>query len=147
MNNGIGLELLQERREKDIVATRVTDEQERLLCLPRVAGARCVVLEHTVYAMLRAICDTYDGGFWDYYKLSNGGFYMAPASESLFHLVCENYFERDVSADAAGVIATSYAYSHLSFSIGGERFGLASRQLSSYIAQREDAVLIFAALD
>ena len=56
------------------------------------------------------------GGYWEFYSLSNCGFYMAPKSDSIFHVSCENGFEGNLSADALGITACLYAYSHLSFS-------------------------------
>ena len=64
------------------------------------------------------MADTYDGGYWDFYTLSNGGFYMAPAEDRIYHVSCDNMFEGDLSADALGITACLYAYSHLSFSDG-----------------------------
>lgn len=130
-----------------IVATLVADEGQRLNCLPNIAGNRCVVLEHTIYDMLRGMTDDYDGGYWDYYSLSNGGFYMAPKTEKRFHLRCENMFEHEVNAETAGIIACAMAYSHLSFLPNGERFATSYHLLSDYIFQHPDAGLIRAALD
>ena len=39
-------------------------------------------LEPFVYAITGSIADDYDGGYWEFYELSNGGFYMAPHSDS-----------------------------------------------------------------
>jgi hypothetical protein len=63
----------------------------------------------------------YSGGYWDFYQLSNGGFYMAPSEDRVFHVTCDNMFEGDLSADALGITASLYAFSHLSFTNG--RFG------------------------
>jgi len=60
----------------------------------------------------------YKGDYWDFYTLSNGGFYMAPSGDDVFHVTCDNMFEGDLSADALGITACLYAYSHLSFSDG-----------------------------
>lgn len=57
----------------------------------------------------------YRGGYWQFYALSNGGFYLAPDSDRLFPVVCENGYEGNLSADALGITACLYAYSHLSF--------------------------------
>jgi hypothetical protein len=130
-----------------IVATLVDSDNERLRCLPAIAGIRCTLLENTIYDALGLICDSYNGGYWNYYKLSNGGFYMAPQSDVIFRLSCENYFEGEVSANTAGIIATASAYSTLSFLNGGECFAKAYHQLSDFIFQQRDAGLIRAALD
>ena len=65
-------------RELNIAAIKVTNATERLQCLPDVAGPEHVVLEHTVYDMLSMMSEDYGGGFWEYFRLSNGGFYLAP---------------------------------------------------------------------
>lgn len=134
-------------RDSVIAATEVTNGTQRLLCLPNIAGNRCVVLEHTIYDMTRRITDNYDGGLWNFYNLSNGGFYMAPKTDKSFDLSCENTFEHEVSADTAGIIACAMAYSHLSFLDNGECFAEAYQRLSDYIFQHRDAGIIRAALD
>ncbi|EHH4305660.1 hypothetical protein J7W32_003844 [Escherichia coli] len=49
----------------------------------------------------------YQGGFWHFIRLPDGGGYMMPDGDR-FHLVNgENWFDRTVSADAAGIILTS----------------------------------------
>ena len=130
-----------------ITATEVTHGSRRLLCLPGIAGNRCVTLEHTIYDMMRRMTDDYDGGLWIYYKLSNAGFYMAPDSVKSFQLSCENMFTHEVSADTAGIIACAMAYSHLSFLPSGDCFATAYHRLSDYIFQHRDAGIIRAALD
>ena len=73
-------------------------------------------LEPFVYSVTDSIANEYNGGYWEFYSLSNGGFYMAPVSDSIFHVSCDNGFEGNLSADALGITACLYAYSHLSFS-------------------------------
>ena len=51
------------------------------------------------------------------YELSNGGFYMAPQTDSPFHVSCMNGYVGTLSADAFGITVCLYAgYNHLSFS-------------------------------
>jgi hypothetical protein len=52
----------------------------------------------------------YSGGLWEFYTLSNGGFYMAPSTDVIFHVSCDNMFEGDLSGDALGITACLYAY-------------------------------------
>jgi len=73
-------------------------------------------VEPLVYAVADSLSSDYRGGYWDFYRLSNGGFYMAPAEDTLFHVHCENGFEGKLSADAFGITACLYTYSRLSFS-------------------------------
>ena len=73
-------------------------------------------LEPLVYATADRLSGDYTGGFWNFFTLSNGAFYMAPTGETTFHVTCENGFDGELSADAFGITACLYAYSHLSFS-------------------------------
>ncbi len=75
-------------------------------------------LEPTVYGFAGNIASEYNGGHWEFYRLDNGGFYMAPSSDTPFKVRCENGFEGTLSADALGITACLYTYSHLSFGEG-----------------------------
>ena len=75
-------------------------------------------LEPVIYGITERMSKDYSGGYWDMYTLSNGGFYMAPSGDDVFHVKCDNMFEGDLSADALGITACLYAYSNLSFSDG-----------------------------
>ena len=77
-------------------------------------------LEPTIYATTDALSADYTGGFWDFFALSNGGFYMAPHADQSFAVVSMNGYEGRMSADALGNTACLYAYSNLSF--GGDAF-------------------------
>jgi hypothetical protein len=72
-------------------------------------------LEPFIYTVTERLSRDYHGGYWEFYQLSNGGFYMAPSDDRLFHVICENQFEGDLTADALGITACLYAYSNLSF--------------------------------
>lgn len=73
-------------------------------------------LEPLVYVVAAHLSHDYRGGYWQFYSLSNEGFYMAPDEDHVLHVTCENGFEGHLSADALGITACLYAYSHLSFS-------------------------------
>lgn len=134
--------------EAVIEARLVTDHSERMLCLPEVAGNECLVLEHTIYDMLRLMCPDYDGGLWEFFKLSNGGLYMAPEAMQQYQLFGPgNGFNGVVCANSAGIIATAMAYSHLSFHHPGDCFPRAYVHLTHFIHQQKDAATILAALD
>lgn len=75
-------------------------------------------LEPTIFDMAGRLAPEYRGGYWNFYALSNGGFYMAPRSNTLYAVSCDNGFEGKLSSDALGIAACLYTYSHLSF--GGD---------------------------
>lgn len=148
MNTAANPHLKQPASKTPIIATRVTTDRDRMLCLPAIAGVRCVLLETTIYDTLRRLSIDYgDGGYWHFYKLSNGGFYMAPDADKPFRIVNENYFEGEVSANTAGLIACAAAYTDLSFLSSAECFINAYYRLSDFIFQHPDAAMIRAALD
>jgi len=73
-------------------------------------------VEPLVFAFASRLSVDYRG--WEYFALSNGGFYMAPDSGSLFAVRAENGFEGQLSGCALGITACLYAYSHLAFGNG-----------------------------
>ena len=93
---------------KKIEASRVT-ERDRLSFLPKHFGKLMMKFEGTVYLWIRRLSTDYTGGSWNFYELSNGGFYMAPSCDKQFQFDSPNYAQEEVSADAAGVIVTMFA--------------------------------------
>ena len=92
-------------------------ESDRVMHTANLFGFHFPIhLEPLIYATADRLSPDYTGGYWDFYTLSNGGFYMAPAGNAVFRVICENGFEGELSADAFGITACLYAYSHLSFS-------------------------------
>ena len=107
-------------------------------------------LEPFVYAITGNIADDYNGGYWEFYELSNGGFYMSPQSDTSFQVSCENGFEGVLSADALGITAFLYAYSHLSFSGKSGFDETCARQyhwLRDYMLEHPEAAAILGAID
>jgi hypothetical protein len=95
------------------------------------------------------MAECYHGGYWIFYSLSNGGFYMAPSSDDRFHVTCDNMFEGDLSADALGITSCLYAYSHLSFS-GGSFARVCARHyhlLRSFMMDHAEVRAILGATD
>lgn len=130
------------------VTARLVEDDERLHCLPRHFGRLMMPFERAVYVFAGSMCRGYFGGYWEYYELSNGGFYMAPRSEDTFRVACANSFSGELSADAMGIVTCLYALSHLSFARGvpagiGEHFHL----LRDFASSHTEASLIFAAID
>lgn len=129
-----------------IAAARVPDH-ERMDTLPRHFGRHLVAVENAVYAWLRELSNEYSGGYWHFYELSNGGFYMAPECESLAIRVAGNGYDGVMSADAAGITACLFALSHLSFQVPNEAIGRHFHWLLEFAAAHREAAAIFAATD
>ena len=100
----------------DIVTRHQVTDDRRVNHAAEIFGIHFSLrLEPYVYAVTGKLARNYTGGYWEFYTLSNGGFYMAPRFERTFHVISENSFEGDLSADALGITACLYGYSHLSF--------------------------------
>ena len=106
-------------------------------------------LEPTIFGMADRLALGYDGAYWQFYALSNGGFYMAPGTDAIFDVSCENGFEGKLSADALGITACLYAYSHLSFA--EDKFATACAQhyylLRDFMMEHQEARVILRATD
>ena len=101
------------------VTREIVPEDRRMGIVEKLFGIHFPLqLEPVIYGITEKIAEDYDGGYWDFHTLSNGGFYMAPADDRVIHVKCDNMFEGDLSADALGIVACLYAYSNLSFSDG-----------------------------
>ena len=103
----------------NLVTRELVPEDRRLAVVEKLFGmAFPMQIEPVVYGITERMADTYSGGYWDFYTLSNGGFYLSLSDESTYHVSCDNQFEGDLSADAISVTACLYAYSNLSFGHG-----------------------------
>lgn len=104
------------------IAVVVLDEDQRVRHPAALFGWQFpMCLEPVLYTMAEQLSPDYTGGLWAMYALSNGAFYMAPHAEETMRVVSPNGFEGVMSADALGITACLFAYSHLSFG-GPETF-------------------------
>lgn len=133
--------------EHTVTATRVAEER-RLAFLPRHFGPRMLQVENYLYNRFRTLCNTYRGGYWAFYDLSNGGCYLAPHGEHFRLQQPNNYFDGSVSGDAAGIIVTLYTMSELSFQYEHEEiFATRFHQLREFATEHAEGGSIFAAID
>jgi hypothetical protein len=107
-------------------------------------------LEPVVFHIASTQALNYTGGYWEFYALSNGGFYMAPEGQTRYQMDCPNYYQGELSGDALGIVACLTAYSHLSFG-NEQRFAqLCARQfhlLRDYAGFHPEAEGIYRAID
>jgi hypothetical protein len=130
------------------IEAREVANDERLQTLPRHFGRYMLDVEYAVYAFMRKLANQYTGGSWAFFELSNGGFYMAPECETTFGISVDgNGFEGAMSADAAGIIVSLFALSHLSFQIPEESIAQHYHQLRDFALEHAEARAILAAID
>lgn len=135
-----------------VTALEVGDA-DRMRFLPVMFGNRLFLRGETlVYAWLGKLAPSYSGAFWRFYTLTNGGCYMAPDLAGAVRVeVFTNGFEGDLSADAAGIVATLFALCQLAEEAQGSALGDAIIEryhlLREYAAAHAEAGSIFAAID
>jgi hypothetical protein len=119
-----------------------------MMALPRHFGQRLLIFEGAVYDFMRRFAPSYHGGYWEFFELSNGGFYMACEGGPFGFSVDTNGYEGEMSADAAGVTVCLYALSHLSFTYADDDvFATHFHLLHDFAAEHAEASAIFAAID
>lgn len=90
----------------------------------------------------------YTGGRWHFHELAGRPLFLSPATENCFRITCEtNGYQGEVSAEAAGLIATLFAISHLSFQYDSDQLGEAYLRLYEFAGDHPEAGEIFKAID
>ncbi|WP_205790750.1 antirestriction protein [Burkholderia sp. Ac-20353] len=130
------------------IRSELVVEEQRLHFLPHYFGARYLHGEDYVFEWARRLCSTYNGGHWQFFRLSNGGFYLAPeiaAPVSVrWHL---NSYEGTMGVEAFGIVVTLFALCHMAETFGDdshiERYHLLREFAATHPERRE----IFRAID
>ncbi|MES2498892.1 MAG: antirestriction protein [Pseudomonadota bacterium] len=107
-------------------------------------------IEPAVYSIAGNIASEYIGAYWEFYSLSNGGFYMASCSDDIYKVSCDNGYKGKFSADALGITACLYAYSHLSFGSNLAFAELCTNHyhcLRAYMLEHQEVLKILGAID
>ena len=141
-----------EAQELSPITAVLVDDDHRLDFLPAHFGPRLMMRgESLAYAWMRRLAEDYNGGFWNYYTLTNGGFYMAPVLGRLHLEVAGNGYSGEMSADAAGIVATLFVLGQLAADTQGtaECDALIDRYhwLRDYAADHAEAAQIYRAID
>lgn len=130
------------------------EESDRLSFLPYLFGDDFMIAEMQVYALARKMITGYEGGFWHFIRLPDGGGYMMPDCGPVHLTNSENWFDSTVSADAAGIILTSlainrrlWAHHACGHAALTHLFRARDAQLWSHIEFHPECNAIYAALD
>ncbi len=82
--------------------------------LPKRFPHLYLVFEMSVFNCMDKFVKSYNGGYWEYIDLSNGGFYMSLKSDKpLVVEIHSNDFAETMSADAASLVANLFVYCRL----------------------------------
>ncbi len=129
-----------------MITRRLVPESQRLRFFPRIFGSKFLYGERLIYAWARGLCPDYNGGYWHFYTLDNGGFYVAPDTDQRMRVVVDgNGFDGTMSADAAGIVITLFTLGRLAehFESGTDHF----HALRDYAREHREFPSIFSAID
>lgn len=123
-------------------------DAERPGFLPTHLGRNFLRFEMLVYHFLDQYCETYTGGLWHFYSLSNGGMFMAPDSAETFRVVnAVNTCDEVLSAEAAGIGVTLYALNALCFGPQDDQLATLYHALRDFAGEHPEGRGIFAFID
>lgn len=122
----------------------------RMAFLPALfSPALMLIGERAVYQFMSWLApDDYTGGLWQFHERDGQPLFLSPATDKRFRLFCEtNGYVGEVSAEAAGIIATLFALSRLSFRHEVDQLSEAYLRLYGFAGEHAEAGEIFKAID
>ena len=131
-----------------IHVTEITDEQ-RFCFTSKLFGERAFLEgEIAVYQWMRQLYTTYNGGYWRFFSLSNGGYFMQPDVDDTLHLVWPlNWSDEVVSAQAAGIVATMFGLSQAMATFSDEVMIENYHKLREFLGQHPESRAMFRLID
>lgn len=130
-----------------ILAT-VVPENQRMAFLPKHFGKDMLHAESAVYEAMMRLCRTYEGGYWNFIELSNGGCYLRLDTPGPLGVrVDGNGFSGEMSVDAASILATLFALNALSWERNDAAFTDQYYLLFDYALQHDEKRKILRAID
>ena len=133
-----------------IISATLVPESSRMDVADKHFGIRFpLTIEPTVFQFATQLTPAYSGGYWHFYTIDNGGFFMAPRLDEVFQIIADNGYEGTMSAEALGITACMYALSNLSFGEGtfGENCAKHYHWLFDFAMLHPEAGAIRAAID
>ncbi|MBD8828985.1 antirestriction protein [Pseudomonas sp. CFBP 13602] len=101
-------------QDTPIVTCTIVADGDRLNFLPTFFGKYYMAAEGLLYTHARKFVQGYNGGFWNYFTLSNGGCFAALDTQETQHIViADNYCSEHMSAEAAGITLTLFVFGRL----------------------------------
>lgn len=128
----------------------VVPDTQRITFLPRLFGEQHFFMAETqLFATMRRLSPAdYGGGFWEFYERGGEPLYLAPKSQDRLRISWDgNGYEGEVSADAAGIIATLFTLSDLAITHQDPLLGDAFHRLYEFARGHPEAAEIGSAID
>jgi hypothetical protein len=137
--------------ENSSITATIINDVDRLPYVEKLFGLYFpLAIEPAVYTVTEKMAPDYRGGFWNFFKLSNSGFFMAEDSERLYQVTSLNQYQCELSAQGCGIVSCLTAFSHLSFSRNEQLGRLCSTHfhlLRDYMFEVPEADLILRLID
>lgn len=134
--------------ERKFVTATLVPEDERLDFMPRYFGNHCMNVEVHLYNWMDNHVQGYGGGYWEFYRLSNGGPLVCMNEERPVRLVNpENYFDSNMTLHVASVIGWWFTLNWVTWQQwSGERhvdmfYGMREWVLDSFEGPNRDLIL------
>lgn len=130
-------------------AATIVPDHRRCTFLPSLFGRRLFFKgEALLYTFMQWLSPAYRGGYWQFMEACCQPLYLVPIDQPRWRICCRtNGYEGDVSADAAGIIATLFTFSHLSFEAQDNHIAEAFQRLRNHAGDHPEAAAIFSAID
>ncbi|MEB2558809.1 antirestriction protein [Burkholderia cenocepacia] len=123
-------------------------EEQRMHFLPHYFGARYLHGEAYVFDWARRLCSTYNGGHWQFFRVSNGAFYLAPEIAAPVSVRWNlNSYEGSMGVEAFGIVVTLFALCHMAETFGDEAYVERYHLLRDFAATHPEYREIFRAID
>lgn len=131
-----------------IITQKIVPTRSRTAMLPRYFGANMMLVESLLFHYMNNLSSQYNGGYWEFIELSNGGFLMSLQCNDIHTIkVAGNYFENDMSSEAACIVACLFAYSHAANAKACEKATNQYHLLREFALDHPEARLIISAID
>lgn len=132
---------------ENIIARKCPDSQRKGF-LFKHCGNDFIRFEQTIFATMERFNPTYDGGYWNFLNLSNGGFYMSLESDESFPITqASNYFDDVLSADALSIGIGLYVLNMLAWKTESKKYIDAYYSLRDFACEHKESAKILAFID
>lgn len=106
--------MITEHTESPLVTATIVADADRLDFFPTYFGKYYMTGENLLYVHANRFVQGYQGGYWNFYTLSNGGFFAALDTDKEQHVVvADNYCSERMSAEATGVVLMLFVLGRL----------------------------------
>nr|WP_012219826.1 antirestriction protein [Vibrio sp. 23023]ABX77014.1 Hypothetical protein BMSA_0028 [Vibrio sp. 23023] len=129
-----------------MITSSILGQDDRLRFFPSITK-QYIFFEQAVYHFFEKMCEDYDGAYWEFVELDNGGKFLYPRGKDIWHLVNSTTQEsHDLSAEAAGICVTLITLSYYAMNaweqedqIELNKLAILEQQLYQYAMQLSEA--------